>query len=63
MSAPPPALTVDTAGASAKTGVPAKTLAQWRWLETGPPYYKLGRRVYYPLAELDTWLAQHRKAS
>lgn len=56
-------LATDTAGASAKTGVPARTLDQWRYLGTGPPYYKLGRRVRYSLAELDTWLAERRKAS
>lgn len=62
MSAPPPALT-DTAGASAQTGVPARTLDQWRYLGVGPPYYKLGRRVRYSRAELATWLAERRKAS
>lgn len=59
----PPMLATDTAGASAKTGVPARTLDQWRYLGIGPPYYKLGRRVRYSLAELDTWLAERRKAS
>lgn len=62
MNAQPPAFT-DTAGASTRIGVPARTLTQWRYLETGPPYYKQGRRVRYSLADLDAWLAAHRKAS
>jgi predicted DNA-binding transcriptional regulator AlpA len=51
---------IDTAGASEQTGIPARTLGQWRYLSVGPPYYKLGRRVYYSIAEIDAWLAARR---
>lgn len=61
MSAP----LIDTAGASAHVGVPARTLAQWRYLEkkTGPPYYKVGRAVRYSRDELDKWLAARRRTA
>jgi excisionase family DNA binding protein len=36
--------------------VPVKTLAQWRYLGTGPRYAKLGRHIRYRAADLDTWL-------
>ena len=29
----------------------------------GPPFYRIGRRVRYQQADLDTWLATHRKAA
>lgn len=37
--------------------VPAKTLVQWRYLETGPKYRKVGRHVRYDWAHVREWLA------
>ena len=37
--------------------VPVKTLAQWRYLEIGPQYRKVGRHVRYDWADVRKWLA------
>ena len=34
------------------------TLARWRWSGTGPRHIKAGNRVRYPLAELESWMAE-----
>jgi hypothetical protein len=39
-------------------GVPERTLAQWRYLRTGPKWSKVGRHVRYRWADLEAWLAQ-----
>lgn len=54
---------VGTAGASAKTGVPAKTLRSWRYLNRGPAYFKLEGRAYYDPDELEAWMKARRKGS
>jgi predicted DNA-binding transcriptional regulator AlpA len=41
-------------------GVPARTLEAWRWRRTGPPYIKLGKRVGYRVADIESWLAAQR---
>ncbi len=38
-------------------GVPAKTLAQWRYLGTGPTFIKVGRNVRYRWSDVASWLA------
>ena len=38
-------------------GVPAKTLAQWRYLGQGPRFHKVGRFVRYRWADVEKWLA------
>ncbi|GAA2118450.1 helix-turn-helix domain-containing protein [Streptomyces synnematoformans] len=39
--------------------VSPRTLQNWRWLGTGPPYFKLspgrGGRVRYRLADVEAW--------
>jgi predicted DNA-binding transcriptional regulator AlpA len=52
------------AEASAFLGLRRTTLEHWRSGKKagGPPYYKLGRRVVYRLADLEEWLASHRIA-
>ena len=40
-------------------GVPEPTLAQWRYLRTGPGHIKVGRHVRYRSADVDAWLAAH----
>ena len=32
-----------------------RTLERWRWLKTGPPYVKLGGRVAYRLADIESY--------
>lgn len=46
---------VDTVGAEAVTGLSRATLASLRCRGGGPPFFKLGRRVVYPLDELRRW--------
>ncbi len=37
------------------------TLAQGRSTGRGPAYYKIGRRIFYSIADLETWLASQRR--
>jgi excisionase family DNA binding protein len=37
-------------------GVPAGTLANWRYQGHGPPYVKVGRHVRYRSDDVDLWL-------
>jgi hypothetical protein len=41
--------------ASEKIRIPVKTLANWRNKRIGPPFRKFGRRVLYPLDQLEQW--------
>jgi excisionase family DNA binding protein len=43
--------------AAAYLGLSPKTLETLRTRGGGPPFLKLGRRVVYRKADLDTWLA------
>jgi predicted DNA-binding transcriptional regulator AlpA len=49
--------------AAAYCGSSASTLAKLRLYGGGPSYVKLGRRVVYDPADLDRWLASHRRTS
>jgi predicted DNA-binding transcriptional regulator AlpA len=33
------------------------TVRYWRYLDTGPPAIKIGRRVLYLLSDLEAWIA------
>ena len=46
--------------AAAHCGLAPATLATMRCRGSGPPYFKLGRRVVYSLRDLDKWLAARR---
>lgn len=37
------------------------TLANWRVRGCGPRFIKLGRKVLYPIAELEAWERKHLK--
>lgn len=39
------------------------TLAQWRYLGTGPFYYKSGRKPLYQRSELLAWLEKQKRTS
>jgi predicted DNA-binding transcriptional regulator AlpA len=45
---------------SSDTGVSLKTLQYWRWAghPDGPPFVKIGRRVYYRQSDLELWIAE-----
>lgn len=40
-------------------GVAAQTLANWRYLGTGPRYFRVGQLVKYDQGDLDRWLDRH----
>ena len=43
---------------------PVATLRYWRHLGTGPRGFRLGRRVLYRRADIDSWInAQHDSAA
>lgn len=49
---------------SDRTGIPQRTLRQWRYLGTGPAYVKLGgRHVRYTRAAVEQWLADNSVAT
>ncbi len=35
-------------------------LAQWRHKRTGPPFYRLGRKIIYRGADLNAWAEANR---
>jgi hypothetical protein len=39
------------------------TLANWRITGYGPRFLKFGRRVLYPLVEVEAWEAEHLRAN
>jgi predicted DNA-binding transcriptional regulator AlpA len=49
--------------AAAYCGSSTSTFAKLRVFGGGPAYVKLGRRVVYDVADLDRWLASHRRVS
>lgn len=49
--------------AAAHLGLSASTLNKLRVFGGGPVFLKLGRRVVYDPADLDTWLASKRRTS
>ena len=40
--------------------MPERTLEDWRLMQTGPPYLKLGRLVRYDVQDVLTWVHEHR---
>lgn len=53
-SAPERLWTVDDV--AAYLGVPVQTLYQWRYLQSGPPAYRVGRHLRYDPAAVRSWL-------
>jgi hypothetical protein len=37
------------------------TLASWRSTGRGPAYHKVGRKVFYSVADLEAWLTSTRR--
>lgn len=48
-------LNLTPAEAAERLRIPEKTLANWRNKRVGPPFRKFGRRVLYPLDQLEKW--------
>jgi predicted DNA-binding transcriptional regulator AlpA len=48
---------------SETSGIPVSTLAQWRYLNTGPAYIKLGAHVRYHPEDIEAWQAANRRAT
>jgi predicted DNA-binding transcriptional regulator AlpA len=44
-------------------GISEDTLRYWRYEGTGPRSYRLGRRCYYDVADLDAWVAEQKAAT
>jgi predicted DNA-binding transcriptional regulator AlpA len=49
-----------TRGVHELTGLAMVTLDLWRRQGRGPAFIKIGRRVMYRRADIETWLDQHR---
>ena len=43
-------------------GVSPKTLERWRWLGQGPKFLKLGGRIVYRLADIETYEMQQLRS-
>lgn len=41
-------------------GIKESTLAQWRWLRTGPDFFRLGRMIKYKTEEIEKFLEENR---
>ncbi|MDP9094405.1 MAG: helix-turn-helix domain-containing protein [Actinomycetota bacterium] len=41
---------------------PVSTVRYWRYLDTGPKSFKLGRRVVYRRSDVHAWLAEREAA-
>ena len=45
---------------SSETGIPQRTLAQWRHLGKGPAFTKLGKHIRYRRHDVVAWLDSNR---
>jgi len=54
---------LSTEDAAPRVGVEAKTLANWRYLGTGPKFIRAGRRIVYDPADIEAWKANRRVGS
>lgn len=50
-------------GAAQITGVPVGTLRFWRATNQGPRSYVIGRRVWYDLADIESWVDAQKAQS
>lgn len=54
---------MSTAGAAGYTGLADSTLRYYRHAGIGPASYRIGAKVFYDRADLDSWLAAQKVAS
>jgi hypothetical protein len=40
-------------------GIPAGTLANWRYLKKGPKFFKVGKTVLYFMVDFENWLRRN----
>ena len=52
---------LDTRQAAAYLDLGPRTLRRMRAAGEGPPYARWGRRVIYDRADLDEWMARHKR--
>lgn len=45
------------------THVPEATLRYWRHLNSGPPSFRIGRRIAYDEAEVLKWVESQRRST
>lgn len=50
---------VDTKFLARRFGMPANTWAKWRCQGKGPPFIKLGAKVFYRLSVVERYLDEH----
>ena len=56
-------LAIDAEEAARRLGIASSTLAKLRQIGAGPAFCKLGRRVVYRPADLESYLAAHQRQS
>jgi hypothetical protein len=54
---------LNTAEAAEQLRVKKQTLENWRTRGEGPPFIKVGRRVFYRVSGLDVWLTGRIRSS
>lgn len=57
MSDTPSTQWLTPAQVSTETGIPERTLSQWRYLGKGPRFARFGRHVRYSRVDLGEWTA------
>ncbi len=53
------ALAVTTKRAATLLDKSPRTLENWRRLGVGPRFVQMGKRILYPLREIDAWMEAH----
>lgn len=48
---------------ASRWGMNTGTLGNWRIQGKGPKYVKIGRKILYPINEIETWETQQLKKS
>lgn len=52
---------IDPVKVAGALSVKPQTLTAWRTLGRGPPYVKIGKRVFYRRADVESWLGTQRR--
>ena len=52
---------LNSAEAAEALRVGIATIHRWRQCGEGPPYIKLGNKVYYRPSDLDAWIEEHKQ--
>ncbi|REJ93214.1 MAG: DNA-binding protein [Planctomycetota bacterium] len=57
---PPPPPKVNRQGAADYVGASYATMCSWATKGGGPPFIKVGAKVWYLISDLDEWIASRR---